>query len=395
MSTSQAIQAQQLHEPTLLSKANVVCVAVGFKESKGDTTGELSVVVLVEQKKPLAALSAQDVIPPELEGMRTDVYEVGYLRALQFQAQDPKGRFRPIISPGVSIGHFKVTAGTFGALVTDKSTGERFILSNNHVLANANDALVGDAILQPGAIDGGQNPADVVATLERFIKIRYTDEPASPPPTNPPTPDPNPPPPKPPVTNPGGTSGCDIVETIVTVSNALASLLGSQKRVTTTSLTAASAAGQSVDLPIPVAAASSPAAQAEVPTNTIDAALAKPVNSSMFIDQTLQIGKVSGTKPASLGMRVRKYGRTTGYTEGNITLLNATVNIAYNTIAGNKTARFVGTVITEAMSQGGDSGSLIVDATENRAVGLLFAGSNLATIFVPIEAVLSQLNVMI
>jgi hypothetical protein len=388
MSTSQAIQAQQMFEPTLLSKANVVGVAVGFKEEKGETSGELSVVVLVEEKKPLAALSAQDVIPPELDGMRTDVYEVGYLRALQ--VQNPKGRFRPIISPGVSMGHFKVTAGTFGAFVTDKSTGERFILSNNHVLANSNDALIGDAILQPGAIDGGLNPGDVVATLERFIKLRFTDEPASPPPTQPPTPNPNPPPTKPTPPNPG-SPGCDIVETIVTVSNALASLLGSQKRVTSTTLGA-----QSVDMPAPVAtAASSPSAQAEVPTNTVDAALAKPVNPAMFIDQTLQIGKVSGTKPATLGMRVRKFGRTTGYTEGNVTLLNATVNIAYSTMQGQRTARFVGTVVTQAMSQGGDSGSLVVDAAENRAVGLLFAGSTLATIFVPIEAVLNQLNVTI
>src|SRR3982751_1195601 len=126
MSTSQAIQAQAVHQPTLLAKANVVGVAVGFKESKGASTGEVAVIVLVEQKKPLAALSAQDVIPPELEGMRTDVYEVGYLRALQSASasplQDPKGRFRPTIPPGVSIGHYKVTAGTFGYLVTDKTT---------------------------------------------------------------------------------------------------------------------------------------------------------------------------------------------------------------------------------------------------------------------------------
>jgi hypothetical protein len=50
-------------------------------------------------------------------------------------------------------------------------------------------------------------------------------------------------------------------------------------------------------------------------------------------------------------------------------------------------------VVTESMSAGGDSGSLIVDATENKAVGLLFAGSNLATIFIPIENVLTALNI--
>jgi hypothetical protein len=375
MSTSQAVQAQAIHESQLLKKANVVGVAVGFKESKGEKTGELSVVVLVEQKKPLAALSAEDLIPPELDGMRTDVYEVGYLRAQQ--AQNPKERFRPIIPAGVSIGHYKITAGTFGAMVTDKTTGERFVLSNNHVLANSNDALVGDAILQPGAIDGGQNPADVVATLERFVRIRFTNDPVEEPP--PPTPGPGPTPPP-----TGGSSGCDIMGSLIAILNAAAALFGSQQRVTATTLSA-----QGVAMPSPTGIVSATAA---VPENLVDGALARPVNPAMFNEEIIQIGKVTGTKPATLGMRVRKYGRTTAYTEGNVTLLNATVNISYGS---GKTARFVGQVITEAMSQGGDSGSLIVDAAENKAVGLLFAGSELATIFIPIEHVLTQLNVTI
>jgi len=48
---------------------------------------------------------------------------------------------------------------------------------------------------------------------------------------------------------------------------------------------------------------------------------------------------------------------------------------------GSKQARFTGQVITGPISQGGDSGSLVVDGVENKAVGLLFAGSNLSTIF--------------
>ncbi len=388
MSTDQAIQAQQLHQHILLAKANVVGVGIGFKNNSGSTNGDVSVVVLVQQKKPLAALTAQDVIPPELEGMKTDVVQVGYLRAQQAALPDPKGRVRPIIPPGVSIGHYKVTAGTFGALVTDKVSGQKLILSNNHVLANSNGAVVGDAILQPGAIDGGQNPGDMVATLERFIKLTYTDDSVvTQPPTNPPpAPVPNP-------TNPGTTgSVCDILELIITILNAFASASGSQKRVqSTTAPTQAVSSG----IVAPAPASTTPAAQADIPTNTVDCALAKPVNAAMFTDEILQIGKVSGTKAATLGMRVRKFGRTTSYTEGNVTLLNATVNIAYDTVAGQKTARFVGTVVTEAMSDGGDSGSLIVDAASPAAVGLLFAGSSQATIFLPIDTVLSQLNVTI
>lgn len=384
MSTLQAMQAQELYEPELLSKANVVGVAVGFKESKGEKSGEVAVVVLVEEKKPLAALSAQDVVPPEIDGMRTDVYEVGYLRAQQ--ANNPTGRFRPVIPPGVSIGHYKVTAGTFGVLVTDKNTGEKLILSNNHVLANSNDALVGDAILQPGTIDGGQNPGDAIAALERFVKLRYTDETVTP---EPPAPTPGPGPTPPPITPAPGVPSCDVVAVFVSVANALAALLGSQKRVTTTTIEAAAASGIAMPAPTGVIDVRAQA----IPENRVDCALARPTDPAMFSDDILGIGVVSGAKPATLGMRVRKFGRTTGYTEGNVTLLNATVNVAYSTNQGQKTARFVGQVITEAMSQGGDSGSLIVDAAENKAVGLLYAGSNLATIFTPIDLVLTELNI--
>ena len=45
------------------------------------------------------------------------------------------------------------------------------------------------------------------------------------------------------------------------------------------------------------------------------------------------------------------------------------------------------------MSQGGDSGSLIVELNSQTAVGLLFAGSGTATIFTPIERVLAEMNV--
>ena len=339
MSTFQAMQAQERFEPQLLLKANVVGVAVGYKASKGEQSGDLSVVVLVQQKKPLAALAVEDVIPPELDGMQTDVYEVGLLKA----QVDPTQRIRPIPC-GVSIGHYQITAGTLGVLVTDKVSGDKLILSNNHVLANSNLGQKGDPILQPGPIDGGKNPADMVATLERFITIHYTDDVITPEP--PPTPDPGPTPDPNPNPNPNpnpGTTGCDVVSSFVTVANAIATLLGSQKRVTTTTLESL-AASQTVASPTPVA--STVSASATVPENRIDCALARPVDPSQFTGEIITIGNVSGTKTATLGMRVRKYGRTTQYTEGNVTLLNATVNIAY----GAKTARFVGQVVTEAMS---------------------------------------------
>ena len=128
---------------------------------------------------------------------------------------------------------------------------------------------------------------------------------------------------------------------------------------------------------------------AQTPSNEVDCALAKPIDPTKFTGEILGIGQVHGTKPAALGMSVRKSGRTTGYTTGTITLLNATVNVAY----GSRTARFSGQIITTPMSQGGDSGSLLVDGSSNVAVGLLFAGSDQSTIFNPIDAVLSALQI--
>lgn len=63
--------------------------------------------------------------------------------------------------------------GTLGALVTDDSF--QYILSNNHVLAGTNIASPGEQIIQPGLIDRQcvQYPADTVAVVSDFVKIRF------------------------------------------------------------------------------------------------------------------------------------------------------------------------------------------------------------------------------
>jgi len=99
---------------------------------------------------------------------------------------------------------------------------------------------------------------------------------------------------------------------------------------------------------------------------------------------------VQGTVAATLGMAVRKSGRTTGFTTGQITLINATVDVSYGS---GRVARFENQLVAGPMSQGGDSGSLVVAGDALKAVGLLFAGSNQTTIFSPIQAVLDCLQV--
>ena len=82
-------------------------------------------------------------------------------------------RQRPLLI-GCSVGHYRITAGTLGAFVVPRGGGPAAILSNNHVLANENDAKKGDAILQQAKLDGGNRPADTVAALDKFVKLKYS-----------------------------------------------------------------------------------------------------------------------------------------------------------------------------------------------------------------------------
>jgi hypothetical protein len=85
---------------------------------------------------------------------------------------DPTERCNRPVPIGVSVGHPQVTAGTIGARVKNGS-GAVFALSNNHVLANSNNASVGDATLQPGTYDGGSDPSDRLGTLAAFKAISF------------------------------------------------------------------------------------------------------------------------------------------------------------------------------------------------------------------------------
>ena len=350
------LDAQRLAQADLLRRRGVVGVAIGYRNYKEQVTDQLAMTVLVEQKKPVEALNEDDLVPSDVNGARTDVIEIGRLEA----HASPRDRFRPNIPAGVSIGHYMVSAGTLGGVVFDRHTGEPLLISNNHVLANSNAGEIGDAILQPAPTDHGVRPDDVVAKLHRFEMLRFfSDSPTGiAPPSTPP-----------PLFPPGG---CDVAELFVAVGNALSRLSGSSKRLATVQ---------------------APKAQIDtrpIYANRVDAALARPINPMLFQQSIAEIGRPNGTKLAQIGMPIRKHGRTTGYTEGMVTMMNATVDVDYGE---NLKARFSGQVIASPISQGGDSGALIIEGDSLNAVGLLFAGSRRATIFTPIQTVLDVMEV--
>lgn len=276
----------------LLKKLNVVGAGIGEKIKDGRRTGRTCLKVYVEKKIAKEKLSRRDLVPSLILDVETDVMEVGKIRPLASNRQ----RNRPALG-GASIGHFKITAGTLGCLVKDKKTGKTLILSNNHVLADSNQGKKGDAILQPGAADGGKNPKDKIAELKRWIEINFGKK-----------------------------------------------------------------------------------------ANMADAAVALPLSERDVSPEISSIGVPKKTAKGKIGLIVQKTGRTTDHTLGEIKDINATVKVDYD----GKIALFRDQIMTSAMSQGGDSGSVILDQ-KRRAVGLLFAGSDLVTICNPIQDVFKLL----
>jgi hypothetical protein len=210
------------------------------------------------------------------------------------------------------------------------------ILSNNHVLANSNRGHQGDAILQPARQDGGTSN-DQIATLVDFIPLDFGQAPSS----------------------------CGVANAASAAFNSIAQAIGSHHRVN--------------------------AFQETAGENAMDVALARPLSPSLVERSILNIGQPRGTSTATLGTQVVKSGRTTGFTNGMITQIDVTVQVEY---PGVGTALFSNQLAASGMSQPGDSGSAILDIN-TRIVGLLFAGSDTATMLTPIQNVMSALNVTI
>jgi hypothetical protein len=130
--------------------------------------------------------------------------------------------------------------------------------------------------------------------------------------------------------------------------------------------------------------------------NRVDCAIATNIDANAVIPTNHpKIGRVTSAEPIEVveGVEVEKTGRATGYTVGTVFDVSATVPIDFE----------LGRLIFEdqllirgnagAFSDGGDSGSLVVDRISGRATGLVVGGSPEFAIANHISEVLQALNV--
>ena len=150
-----ALAAQHRHTAALMRLPGVVGTAVGLLPD-----GRVGVKLLLTD-------GSAHGFPTVLDGVPVATQVTGMFLA----RSNPTTRQRPA-PMGFSVGHPAITAGSIGARVVDGS-GNVYVLSNNHVLANSNDASIGDPALQPGPFDGGTS-ADRIGTLFAFQSIDFS-----------------------------------------------------------------------------------------------------------------------------------------------------------------------------------------------------------------------------
>jgi hypothetical protein len=115
--------------------------------------------------------------------------------------------------------------------------------------------------------------------------------------------------------------------------------------------------------------------------NTIDAAIAVLTTGSVCAMVNNLYTPSSTVVSPSVGLAVKKVGRTSGLTTGTIAGINVTIQVNY----GVGVATFVNQIyVASNFIRSGDSGSMMVTASGNNPVGLNFAGSSGASFANPI-----------
>ena len=225
--------------------------------------------------------------------------------------------------------------GTLGALVEDEQKNP-YILSNNHVLAESDQAHVGDTIDQPGLIDGActpltrpGSPLHPIATLKYFVPL----------------------------------------------------------------------ASSQTNVDAAVAAAAPGAVN---PSGSI-LQLGSPGHDQALSAAPPVAGSGEALNATNLGMEVVKSGRTTGLTCSSVDAVALSVKVDYYKDCAETQPYYVKTYTNQIgiggshFTDSGDSGSLVLDASNAKAIGLYFAGGtdgdgNGLSVANPIGDVLDELG---
>ncbi|CAG7839125.1 hypothetical protein CLOHAE12215_00529 [Clostridium haemolyticum] len=150
-----------------LDKSNVVGVGLGYKIKNGFNTFKKCLSVFVTNKLPYYNIYCNDMIPSYYFGIPTDVVNTGV-----FHLQKLNKKIRPVFG-GYDIGPALIRqGGTLGCVVTDNKYS--YMLTCNHIVTFEESLPLNYSITQPSYAYEGKSPEDNIATLSKFIPIKYS-----------------------------------------------------------------------------------------------------------------------------------------------------------------------------------------------------------------------------
>jgi len=351
------------HGPRLFKQTNKCAGTAMIKQD-----GKFKLAILLEEKnnshehltrlrfgdKPRLAKEGEK--ESKIDELEPELVVTGRIKAFV----DRTIKHRPAYG-GLSLGHIDedTTAGTLGVVVYKSPARIKMILSNNHVLARQNDAVIGSPIAQPGMFDifDHYEPYDedeieqateenIIATLYDFVPILFYN-----------------------FTGPWNYVDCAIARPLTGtpwVSGHVYGLYDCARNPITKLVYRCKLWHTSAAINKPRSGANW-----------------RYYWDSADVNETvLDIGLTGMLRDPIIGEEVTKTGRTTGRTEGVIWGFSSWIAVWYGEA---KWAIFDDQIMTRnepiAMGEKGDSGSLLVTKCGKKAVGLLFAGSSSITVF--------------
>jgi hypothetical protein len=135
--------------------------------------------------------------------------------------------------------------------------------------------------------------------------------------------------------------------------------------------------------------------------NTIDAALARPIEGIVLSSMIPGIGDLAGvldisqmTLESAINLPVVKFGAGTGLMRGRITGVHATLQIRFPEL-GDQIVWFTDLLTHDIPSKEGDSGAAVVDPTTRNIIGMHIAGTGQSGLCTNIQPVLDTLQIQL
>ena len=161
MSAEHHLEVKDRVADSLLRLEGVHAVGVGGKQTGGEPTGELAIRVFVTTKRPLSEIPPDERIPPEIDGIKTDVVEQPVPTIKQLPGIDPTkenedtGEYRPLKGGVQIVRKGGPGRGTLGCLCRVTGDPKKIIaLTCHHVVYDkCSDIPDGEEVGQPTSKD--------------------------------------------------------------------------------------------------------------------------------------------------------------------------------------------------------------------------------------------------